>query len=167
MQNYINPIELLNLDTDIPSGVDGLTIRKAKKTLLAEIELSDTDTIIHNGIELTKSDCLRAIDDLDHKDKRDFHLFIFENSDLNHFLTSGDLNFFRTFKTESIYKLPDFIHFISPYFSVQYAKALSRNFKTNNFNNVKSLLSVKPIVNDKKANILKMILASYQSSSSR
>lgn len=148
MQNYINPIELLNLDTDIPSGVDGLTIRKAKKTLLAEIELSDTDTIIHNGIELTKSDCLRAIDDLDHKDKRDFHLFIFENSDLNHFLTSGDLNFFRTFKTESIYKLPDFIHFISPYFSVQYAKALSRNFKTNNFNNVKSLLSVKPLVNE-------------------
>jgi tetratricopeptide (TPR) repeat protein len=148
MQNYINPIELLNLDTDIPSGVDGLTIRKAKKTLLAEIELSDTDTIIHNGIELTKSDCLRAIDDLDHKDKRDFHLFIFENSDLNHFLTSGDLNFFRTFKTESIYKLPDFIDFISPYFSVQYAKAISRNFKTNNFNNVKSLLSVKPLVNE-------------------
>ena len=148
MQNYINPIELLNLDTDIPSGVDGLTIRKAKKTLLAEIELSDTDTVIHNGIELTKSDCLRAIDDLDHKDKRDFHLFIYENSDLNHFLTSGDLNFFRTFKTESIYKLQDFIDFISPYFSVQYAKALSRNFKTNNFNNVKSLLSVKPIVSD-------------------
>ena len=148
MQNYINPIELLNLDTDIPTGVDGLTIRKAKKTLLAEIELSDTDTIIHNGIELTKSDCLRAIDDLDHKDKRDFHLFIFENSDLNHFLTSGDLNFFRTFKTESIYKLPDFIDFISPYFSVQYAKALSRNFKTNNFNNVKYLLSVKPLVNE-------------------
>lgn len=148
MQNYINPIELLNLDTDIPTGVDGLTIRKAKKTLLAEIELSDTDTVIHNGIELTKSDCLRAIDDLDNKDKRDFHLFIYENSDLNHFLTSGDLNFFRTFKTESIYKLQDFIDFISPYFSVQYAKALSRNFKTNNFNNVKSLLSVKPIVND-------------------
>ena len=148
MQNYINPIELLNLDTDIPTGVDGLTIRKAKKTLLAEIELSDTDTVIHNGIELTKSDCLRAIDDLDHKDKRDFHLFIFENSDLNHFLTSGDLNFFRTFKTESIYKLPDFIDFISPYFSVQYAKALSRNFKTNNFNNVKYLLSVKPLVNE-------------------
>ena len=105
MQNYINPIELLNLNTDIPTGVDGLTIRKAKKTLLAEIELSDTDTIIHNGIELTKSDCLRAIDDLDHKDKRDFHLFIYDNADLNHFLTSGDLNFFRTFKTESIYKL--------------------------------------------------------------
>lgn len=148
MQNYINPIELLNLDTDILSGVEGFTIRKAKKTLLAEIELSDNDTITHNGFELTKSDCLRAIDDLDHKDKTDFHLFIYDNTDLNNFLTTGDLNFFRTFKTESIYKLPDFIDFISPYFSVQYAKALSRSFKTNNFNNVKALLSIKPIVNE-------------------
>jgi tetratricopeptide (TPR) repeat protein len=148
MLNYINPIELLNLYTNLSSGLDGQTILKAKKTLLAEIELSDNDTIFYNRIELTKSDCLRVIDDLDHKDKRDFHLFIYENSDLNHFLTSGNLNFFRTFKTESIYKLQDFIDFISPYFSVQYAKALSRNFKTNNFNNVKSLLSVKPIVND-------------------
>jgi len=148
MQNYINPIELLSLETTTNGGFDNLAIRKAKKHLLADIELSENQTITHNGIELTKSDCIKAIDDLDYKDKRDFHLFIFENSDLNNFLSSGDLNFFRTFKTESIYKLPDFIDFISPYFSVQYAKALSRNFKTNNFNNVKYLLSVKPLVND-------------------
>lgn len=145
MQNYINPIGLLNLDTYILSGV---AIRKAKKSLLAEIELSEKGTIIYNGNELTKSDCIRAIDDLDHKDKRDFHIFIFENPDLNQFLTNGDLKFFKTFKTESIYKFPEFIDFISPYFSAQYAKALSRNFKANNFNNVKSLLSIKPIVND-------------------
>lgn len=148
MQNYINPIELLNLDTDILSGVDSSTIRKAKKTLLAEIELSDTDTVIHNGIELTKSDCLRVIDDLDNKDKKDFHLFIYQNTDLNIFLTTGDLTFFKTYKTESIYKLPEFIDFISPYFSVQYAMGLSRNFKTNDFNNVKAILSIKPIVNE-------------------
>jgi tetratricopeptide (TPR) repeat protein len=148
MQNYINPIELLNLDNALSSGVDGQAILKAKKTLLAEIELSDTNTIIHNGIELTKSDCIRAIDDLDHKDKRDFHLFIFENTNLNNFLTSGNINFFKSFRAESIYKLPAFIDFISPYFSIQYAKALSRNFKGNNFNNVKVLLTIKPLVND-------------------
>ena len=148
MQIYINPIELLNLDTNSPNGLDGSSIRKAKKSLLAEIELSDTDNIIYNSIELTKSDCIKAIDDLDHKDKRDFHLHIFNNSDLSHYLTSGDLNFFKTFKTESIYKLQDFIDFISPYFSSQYAKVLSSNFKANNFNNVKAILLVKPIVND-------------------
>jgi tetratricopeptide (TPR) repeat protein len=148
MQNYINPIELLNLDTNISSGIDSPTIRRAKKNLLAEIELSDTDTVIHNGIELTKSDCLKAIDDLDNKDKKDFHLFIYQNNDLNNFLTIGDITFFKTYKTESIYKLTEFIDFISPYFSNQYAKKLSKNFKTKNFNNVKYLLSIKPIVSE-------------------
>ena len=148
MQNYINPIELLNLDADLPSGFDGLTIRKAKKTLLAEIELSDTDTTIHNGIELTKSDCIRAIDDLDNKDKKDFHLFIFQIKDLNNFLSNGDLAFFHNYKVESIYKLAEFIDFISPYFAQQYEKLLSKNYKRNQLNNVRQLLSVKPIVSE-------------------
>lgn len=148
MHNYINPIELLNLKKDLTSDFDGLTIRKAKKVLLAEIELSDTDTTNHNGVELTKSDCLRAIDDLDDKDKRDFHLFIFQNKDLNNFLSKGDLSFFNNYKTESIYKITEFIDFVSPYFAQQYEKALSKNFKNNQLNNVRKLLSVKPIVNE-------------------
>jgi len=146
--NYINPIDLLNLNAESISDVDSLTIRKAKKALLAEIELGDTDSIFHNNIELTKSDCIGAIDDLDNKDKKDFHLFIYQNKNLNNFLTNGDLAFFHNYKVESIYKLPDFIVFISPYFSVQYAKALSRNFKTNKLSNVKALLSIKPIVSE-------------------
>jgi hypothetical protein len=148
MQNYINPIELLNLKTEIESGLENSAIRKAKKILLAEIELSDSETICLNGIELTKSDCLRAIDDLDHKDKKDFHLFIFENSDLNNFLSNGDLTFFKTYKIESIYKLSDFIDFVSPFFSAQYSKALSLNFKLQNFTLVKDLVSIKPLVNE-------------------
>ena len=148
MQNYINPIDLLNLNAESISDVDSLTIRKAKKALLAEIELGDTDTIFHNSIELTKSDCIRAIDDLDNKDKKDFHLFIYQNKDLNNFLSNGDLAFFHNYKVESIYKLADFIDFISPYFAQQYEKALSKNYKRNQLNNVKQLLSVKPIVSE-------------------
>ena len=148
MQNYINPIELLGLDTGTVSGFDNLAIRKAKKRLLAEIELSENETIALNGIQLTKSDCIKAIDDLDYNDKKDFHLFIYQNEELNKFLTKGDLAFFEKYKTESIYKLSDFIDFVSVYFSSQYAKLLSQNFKANNFNNVKLLLSIKPIVNE-------------------
>ena len=148
MHNYINPIELLNLDADLPSGFDGLAIRKAKKILLAEIELSDTDTIIHNRIELTKSDCIRVIDDLDNKEKKDFHLFIFQKKDLNNFLSNGDLAFFHNYKVESIYKITEFIDFISPYFAQQYEKALSNNYKCNQLNNVRQLLSIKPIVSE-------------------
>jgi tetratricopeptide (TPR) repeat protein len=145
--HYINPIDLLDLKQE-SFAFDNLLIKRAKKTLLAEIELSDSETINHGGVELTKSDCLRAIDELDHKDKRDFHLFIYQNKDLNNFLTRGDLAFFQTFKVESIYKLKDFVDFISPYFSEQYARALSKSFKNNQTTKVKHLLSVNPIVNE-------------------
>lgn len=146
--HYINPFDLLNIQSENLSDIDSSTIRRAKKNLLADIELSDNDTINHNGIELTKSDCIRAIDDLDHKDKNEFHYFIFKNPDLNSFLTNGNLRFFKTYKSESIYKLPEFLDFISPFFTFQYDKQLSLNYKKRNIDNVKLLLSTKPITNE-------------------
>ena len=121
--------------------------RRAKKNILAEIELSGSFSITIKGQELNKSDCLKIIDELDNKDKKDFHLFIFQNKALNNFLSKGDLSFFQNYKVESIYNLGDSIDFISPYFAQQYEKALSKNFKKQQLSNVKHLLSVKPIVN--------------------
>jgi hypothetical protein len=51
MQNYINPIELLNLDTDNPTGIDGLTILKAKKNLIGYKILSTTAVTIDLGLK--------------------------------------------------------------------------------------------------------------------
>lgn len=146
--NYINPFDLLNIQSENLSDIDSSTIRRAKKKLLADIELSDNDTIDHNGIELTKSDCIRAVDDLDHKDKNEFHYFIFKNPDLNSFLNSGDLRFFKTYKSESIYKLSEFLDFISPFYIFQYDKQLSLNYKKRDIDKVKLLLSIKPITNE-------------------
>ena len=70
--SYINPYELLGITSTNLSEVDSRTILKEKKKLSQEIELSDTDSIIHNGIELTKSDCLRAIDDIFSRGKLKF-----------------------------------------------------------------------------------------------
>jgi tetratricopeptide (TPR) repeat protein len=145
---YLNPFKLLNIQADNLSEIDPLTIRKAKKILLANIELSDNEAIDYNGVEITKSVCLSIIDELDDKNKKEFHFFIFKNQHLNDFLFDGDLDFFRYFKIESIYALPEFIAFISPYFSFQFDKSLSKNFKKQNFSDVKLLLSIKPIVHE-------------------
>ena len=145
---YINPFELLNLKTDDLSAIDTKLINKAKRQLLTEIELSDTNTIKHNGIELTKSDCIRAIDDLDNKDKREFHFFIFQNKYLKEFLSECKIGFFENYKAESIYKLPEFLNFISPFFTKQYDKLLALNFKSGHTENVFKILSVKQITNE-------------------
>lgn len=145
---YLNPYELLKITAVNLFDVDSRSIIREKKKLLQEIELSDTASIAHNGIELTKADCIRAVDDLDDKNKREFHFFIFQNKPLNDFLTNASLTFFERFQVESIYKLPEFLDFISPYFASQYDKILADNFRTQNIKAVSKILSVKPITND-------------------
>lgn len=146
---YINPFHLLNIRSENLSDIDFSTIRRAKNKLIADIELSDNKNIEYKGFELTKSDCIRIIDELDNNDKKEFHFFVFRNSDLNLFLTKGDLSFFKNYKAESIYKLDDFIDFISPYFTQQFEKALSNNYKEQDLKNIRHLLFVEPIVNKK------------------
>lgn len=146
--NYINPYELLGINSTNLSDIDSKTVLKEKRKLLQEIELSDTDSIKHNGIELTKADCLKAVDDLDDKNKREFHFFIFQNKPLNEFLTKGSLLFFEKYQAESIYKLPEFLDFISLTFATRYDKILTDNFKKGNIKEVSKILSVKPITNE-------------------
>ncbi len=146
--HYINPYELLGINAANLSELDSKTVMKEKKKLLYEIELSDKDSIKHNGIELTKSDCLKAIDDLDNRNKREFHFFIFQNKPLNDFLSKGSIIFFEQYQIESIYKLSEFLDFISPYFASQYDKILSENFRKQNITAVSKIISLKPITNE-------------------
>lgn len=145
---YINPFELLNLTADNLASVDSIAVSKAKRNLLNEIELDENNSIKHNGSELTKADCLRAIDDLDSRDKKEFHYFIYQNGHLNKFLTSGTLSFFDNYQVESIYKLPAFLDFVSPFFCEKYDKILLENYKKGNLEIVSKILSVKPITSE-------------------
>ena len=129
---YINPFSLLNIKSDNLADVNNAIINRAKRKLLAEIELSDDNTTDYYGYELTKSDCIRVIDELDNKDKKEFHFYINQNEHLNNFLSTRSLSFFENYKIDSIYKLPEFLDFISPYFCEQYDKILSENYKTGN-----------------------------------
>lgn len=144
---YINPYELLNLSMISLSDIDSRTITREKKRLFQEIELNGRDLITFKGIEITKSQCVTAIDELDDKHKREFYFFIHQNKPLNDFLTNGNLSFFESHKVESIYKLPAFINFISPFFDQQYDKVLTNNFKAGNKENVIKILSINPITN--------------------
>lgn len=142
---YINPYELLNISATSLSDIDSKTIIREKKKLFQEIELSEHNIITYKGIEVTRSECIKAIDELDYKNKQEFHFFIYQNKPLNDFLSIGSLSFFENYKVESIYKLSAFTDFISPFFDQQYDKVLSNNFKCWEKEKVSIILSVKPI----------------------
>lgn len=142
--SFINPIEILNLKNTDVGSIDNNLIKKAKRVLFADIDLSDNLHIEYKGLSLSKSDCERAINELESKDKIEFYHFIANNTDLNNFLVTGNENVFSSFRQESIYKLPDFINFISPYFSERYDRALLKAYQNNDTVLLKIILSVNP-----------------------
>jgi len=129
--NYINPIEILKLQAVETTSIDNSVIKKAKRILFADIDLSDDEHLNYKGYKLTKSDCERAIDELEDKNKVEFFSHLANNRQLNEFLANGNHELFNSFKQESIYKLPEFIIFLSPYFSVKIDRVLLKTFQDN------------------------------------
>lgn len=142
--NFINPFELLDV-----SEVDAASIKKAKRRKLTEFDLSDDGTIEFGKGKVTKSDFIRATDELDDSDRAEFYLFLVNSPKLNAFLTYGDTSVFSNFRQESIFSDAGFINFISPYFAEQYNKVLLQAYHDENISLLKRIVANPPLVNEK------------------
>src|SRR5438132_1193370 len=98
---YINPIEILGLSnaTDTTS-IDNEIIKKAKRKLFADIDLSDNGLFEYYGLLITKGDCEKAIDGLSNNDYKQFYLYLANNKKLNAFLIKGQVDVFNNFKQD-------------------------------------------------------------------
>jgi hypothetical protein len=151
---YINPIEILQLQNASYAGsIDTDTIKREKRKLFAEIELSDNGLYNYNGLDITKSDCERVINELDNEEKKEFYYYLTTNPSLNNFLTTGNEKLFNSFSQESIYKIPEFITFINPFFSERFDKTLLRAFKANDTKLLTSILRTQILVNQSNINV--------------
>ena len=144
---YVNPIEILGLSnaTDTTS-IDNEIVKKAKRKLFADIDLSDNGVFEYYGLQLTKGNCEKAIDELTNNDFKEFYLYLANNKPLNEFLASGKEAIFKNFKQDSIYKLPEFIKFISPYFAPKFDKALLTAFENDNADLTKAILNTSSLI---------------------
>lgn len=145
--NYVNPIEILELQAVETLSIDNSVIKRAKRKLFADIELSDDGHFDYWGYQLTKSDCERAIDELEEKDNVEFYSHLASNRQLNEFLASGTYELLGSFKQESIYKLPEFVDFVSPYFSEKLDRALLKLFQDNNLELLAAALKTEFLLN--------------------
>jgi len=150
---FINPIEILGLSkvTEITS-IDNEIVKKAKRKLFAEIDLSDNGLIDYYGIQITKGDCENAIDELNDSDFKEYYFYLTTNKELNAFLANGNDSLFSNFKHDSIYKLPEFIKFISPYFAHQFDKALFNAFIEKNLYKFKLILNTSFLISQSEIN---------------
>lgn len=145
MMHFINPVEILNLAATDLTTIDDTVIKRSKKTVLAEIDLSDDGFFSYHGLQLTRADCERVIDELEQRDKLEFYHFIANHAALGNFLTKADENFFTAFRYESIYKLPDFVAFISPWFAAAYDSMLWKAWQRKDAS-FGQLIAIDPIV---------------------
>ncbi len=144
----INPIEILELQNYTAQEIDNLLIKKAKRKLFVDIDLSDDGLFHYKGVSLTKTDCEAAIDSLGNPDYVDFYLYLANsNKPLNDFLVNGDESFFTKISHDSIYKLPEFVNFISPYFAPRFDKALFKAFKSRNITTTRNILQTQDLTN--------------------
>lgn len=143
--HYINPYELLNINSENLSDINSALIKKTKKQLLIEIGLNN-DRYNYKGIELTKAVCNTVIDELEDENKKAFHWFIYKNKNLNDFLSTGALEFFERYKFDSIYNSADFINFISPYFSERFDRTLLKAFQDQNLQLFNSILKYQYLI---------------------
>ena len=150
---YINPIEILQLSNMADSSqIDSDTIKKAKRRLFADIDLSDNGHFDYYGLQLSKGDCEKAVDELSNNDLKEFYLYLTSNKKLNEFLVNGNENVFNSFKQDSIFKLGDFENFISPYYAPKFDKALSTAFEDEDVELLKSILKTSFLVSQSNVN---------------
>jgi hypothetical protein len=150
---YINPIEILQLSNMADSSqIDSDTIKKAKRRLFADIDLSDDGQYNYYGLQLSKGDCERAINELSNNDLKEFYLYLTSNKKLNEFLANGNESLFDNFKQDSIFKQGDFVNFISPYYAPKFDKALSTAFEDEDVELLKSILKTSFLVSQSNVN---------------
>ncbi|MBL0278892.1 MAG: hypothetical protein IPQ11_00960 [Bacteroidetes bacterium] len=151
---YINPIEILGLsNVEDTTSIDNEIVKKAKRKLFADIDLSDNGLFEYYGLQLTKGDCEKVIDDLTNNDLKEFYLYLASNKKLNNFLVNGNDAVFINFKQDSIFKLPEFVKFISPYFAPKFDKALLNAFENEDVEQTKSILKTSFLISQNDINL--------------
>lgn len=149
---YINPIEILELKDKEVNEIDSIIIKKSKRRLFAEIDLSDSGFYEYYGQKLTKSDCERAIEELEDQNKLEFYSHLSANLELNEFLGNGSKDLLNKLKQETIYKLPEFVDFISPFFSSKIELILLKSFQNNDLELFSSALRAEYLISKKDLN---------------
>lgn len=150
---YINPIEILELQAIDMKSIDNSLIKKAKRRLFADIDLSDSGYLDYKGIKLTKTECDKVIDDLENPRSVEFYSHLATNRLLNDFLVNGNKKIFSTFKQESIYKFPEFVKFISPYFAPKFDRAIIEAFHDNDESSLMRILQTQSLITTADINI--------------
>lgn len=146
---YITPFHYLPSETIQDLITDVSKIKLVRKRMLAEVELSDTQSIFINGKELTKFDVINIFDNLNNQSLLDIHSEIFKDKALLDFLENGKFstNFTAPFNPRLTNEIA--INLISPHYIEVSIDFLNEALAKKDIETVRNFFSVSHLMNNK------------------
>ncbi len=128
--SYLSPRTILaQAKLPIADHFDQQQMILAKRVMLAEIDLSETKSVVLNGVEFTKDAALRYFDELQSQGKLEYHLAIARDEALCSFLEWGMLPK-HDFLPNPIYQQDDFKAFVGKWYIESYSELVIEVFKS-------------------------------------
>ncbi|MDO6432063.1 hypothetical protein Q4E93_15785 [Flavitalea sp. BT771] len=124
---YLSPSTILG--ESITTPIDKKAIQLGRKKLLAELELSEQDSLEVHGIHLTKGNIIDYFEALQQDNVIDYHNAIEEDNVLKIFLEDHSIADDTKFRNNPLYSDGRFIQWISPYFLTAFTTATDRCFR--------------------------------------
>lgn len=145
MEKYKNPIHFFKIDPDRMTNLDLREIRRIKREWLAEIELSDSGFISHEGQTISKNDIIHYSEQLASEQELPFYLEMTKWPQLEKFLATGHIRYFRHAESKQLPQFP-FLEILSPYFCPIYSRALSQAFRTKKWRKLMLLKKARHLI---------------------
>jgi hypothetical protein len=138
---YVNPFLFLQQTTgNFIDANDSQALAMAKKKLLAEVELSSTQTITFKEVQYTKNDILNIFESIQTPTSLSYHSVIANDPALLLFLQTGILKNNARFQKEATYKEPAFLTFIAPFYETVFTNLLLKCFQQQDTRVISDLL---------------------------
>jgi hypothetical protein len=151
---FLNPITILKLNILDIEEVDYSIIKKAKKRLFADIDLSDTGSLNYLGQSFSRSEIEYLVNQLDDVDLLEIYFQISQNPELEFFLSSSDGSLFNNFNLNDFFYKRNVISFISPFYTESFNKIILDfylKYDSNTFGQFVSLAHIIDIQHIEKA----------------
>lgn len=144
---YVNPVELLGLTSTLVDSLDLNAIKKARRRLIADLDLGDGFTI-HHGQQLDHSACEQAFSELDDFNRLQAWHRLANLPNLNQFLGSGDSSLLLSMTNlQAVKRDKDLLDLISSRYAEQYNKALVGAFEVDDYNKLEALNNLPDLFN--------------------
>ncbi len=165
---YISPLTFLPAGT--LASFNSRELKLAKNKMLAEFELTGSTSIQIGGKEMTRNDVLKMFDQLGQAGDLEYHALVVTDPILLHFLENQEIQPGEKFSLSDVQTTPEFIEWISPFFSWAFKKATLRIFRDVKPEEFETLVINPAYMTEKDAweawsgveNYLQMVLSSFR-----